>query len=344
LVGCSGEAAGLPPSDFFVFGEGNRRKLLYRAGTLSDLASGEVVWRGAVTRETVRASETSVELIADGKPVRLFEDDSGVWVGNRRIVDGGAINRPRFSGPHAGRLRALHHEILVNIVDGKPLPNLFVYDRPWRRDAAIMAMALQQTGNIGLITPWITRLDTVFDGNAGFEEPDNIGQTLYLLALAGAREHPLVSKAIGEIGRFRRGDHIAGLTDGSKRAAYQTIWLKTGLQALNLPDPYVIPWRSDHYRSLAWWMPDGGLPFPLRFGSELSHQAPYLAWAEAHYWQSAPPTLPPEDAFPQSWEVNGAAADFRKMAAISKPWAQARFAGPHGWHAAEAFLYFLKVA
>jgi hypothetical protein len=275
--------------------------------------------------------------------VRLREDDNGIWIGNDRIVSGGGIRRPRFDGSaHAGRLRALHHEILVNIVGGVPLPNLFVYDKPWRRDAAVMAMCLEKTGNLGLIAPWIKSLDSVFDSNAGVEEPDNIGQTLYLLALAEARDHPLIARAVHQAARFRKGNHISGLTDGSTHPAYQTAWLKTGLRALRLPDAYRIPWTADHYRSLAWWMPDGGMAYPLRFGARNSRDYPYLAWAEAHYWNGSPPGLPDADTFPQTWEANGAAADYRKMEPVDPAWADARIAGPHGWHAAEAFLYLLQ--
>lgn len=328
-----------------MFGEGNRRKLLYRAGTLSDLKTGEVLWHGTVTSETIRASETTVDIVSDGKAIRLKEDETGVWIGDQPIVSGGGIRRPRFAGPDAGRLRALHHELLVNIVGGVPLPNLIVYDKPWRRDAAMMAMALEKTGNVGLITPWINGLDNVFDTNAGVEEPDNIGQTLYLLALAKApRDHPLIAQAVAAAERFRRGDHISGSTDGGTHAAYQTAWLKTGLQAWGLPDAWQVPWRADHYRSLVWWMPDGGVPYPLRFGAQNSRDYPYLAWAEAHYWNNDPPPLPHRDAFPQTWEANGASADFRKMERVDSAWASAKLAGPHGWHAAEALLYVLQLA
>jgi hypothetical protein len=334
----------VPSSRFFVFGEGPRRKLLYRRGILSDIKTGETVWRGAVTRETIRATETAVDVVVDGKPLRLREDDNGIWIGTERIVFGGGVKRPRFDGPDAGRLRALHHEVLVNIVDGKPVPNLFVYDKPWRRDAAMMAMCLETTGNLDLIKPWINSLDTVFDTNAGLEEPDNIGQTLYLLGLAGANDHPLVARAVREVAQFRQGDHIAGMTDGHTHAAYQTAWLKAGLKSLRLPDAYRVPWRADHYRSLAWWLPEGGLPYPLRFGAGNVRDYPYLAWAEAHYWKSAPPPMPNADVFPQSWEANGAAADYQKMAMVDPVWAKARIAGPHGWHAAEAFLYLSRQA
>lgn len=335
----------LPSSRFFVFGEGGRRKLVYRAGTLTDLKTGEVVWHRAVSRETVRATETTVEVVSDGQTIALREDDAGIWIGRERIVSGDGINRPRFSGPQAGRLRALHHELLVNIVDGVPLPNLFVYDKPWRRDAAMMAMALNRTGNIGLIAPWISGLGSVFDGNAGVEEPDNIGQTLYLLALAKVpKSHPLIAKSVAEARRFRSGNHITGSTDGAIHAAYQTAWLKTGLKAWGLPDAWRLPWRADHYRSLAWWHPDGGISYPFRFGAKNSRDYPYLAWAEAHYWSNDPPPLPDAESFPQTWEANGASADFRKLEKFDRDWANAKLAGPHGWHAAEAFLYLLNQA
>jgi hypothetical protein len=342
VTGCGGEAAPLPSSRFFVFGEGNRRKLLYRGGRLTDIKTGEIVWQAAATREIIRAGKTAVDVISAGARTRLREDERGIWIDNDRIVSDGDIKRPKFDGPHAARLRALHHEVLVNVVDGVPLPNLFVYDKPWRRDAAMMAMCLEKTGNLGLITAWIRSLDSVFDRNAGVEEPDNIGQTLYLLALAGAHDHPLVARAVKETARFRRDDAIAGLTDGGVHAAYQTAWLKIGLQALRLPDAYRVPWRPDHYRSLAWWMSDGGLPYPLRFSAKNARDYPYLAWAEAHYWNSEPPVMPDADAFPQTWEANGAAADYRKMQPVDATWARARIAGPHGWHAAEAFLYLLQ--
>lgn len=347
LEGCGarGEPS-LPGTRFFVFGEGDRRKLLYRRGVVSDLKTGEIVWRRTVSHETFRASETAVDVVADGKPVRMREDDAGVWIGHDLVAFGKKINRPRFEGsPHAGRLRALHHELLVNIVDGVPLPNLFVYANPWRRDAAMMAMCLERTGNLHLVKDWILGLDTVFDGNAGIEEPDNIGQTLYLLALARApKDHPLIARARAEISKFRKGDHISGSTDGRVHAAYQTLWLKFGLKSLGLPDELGMSWRPDHYRSLAWWMPKAGFPYPTRFREAMRSDYPYLDWAEAHYWRLDPPAMPDADTFPQTWEKNGAEADYARMRVVGEDWANARVAGPHGWHAAEAFLYLEKMA
>lgn len=345
LAGCGASTAfPLPATRYFLFGEGDRRKLLYKRGTLTDLASGEVVWRSPVAAERYRATHTAVEVETGGRLVSIREDESGIWVGKERIVEGGAIRRPDFAGHrHAERLRALHHEILVNIVGGKPLPNLIVYRKAWRRDAAMMAMCLAATGNLDLIRPWVLGLKDVFEGNANEDEPDNIGQTLYLLGLVGApKKHPLVEASLEAVRRFRHGDHIAGITDNALHPDYQTLWLKSGLKAMGLPDPYRPPWSLDHYRSLVWWAPKGGLPYPLRFGGAVRAAFPYLAWAEAHYWGEAPPALPDADAFPQTWEADAGEADYARMKVIGTDWADARVAGPHGWHAAEAFLYLLR--
>ena len=344
LGGCAASAeAKLPATRFFVFGEGDRRKLLYRAGTVTDIRSGEVIWQEKVSAERQIASQTAVEVTTRRGPVRIREDEDGVWIGKDRVARGSPIKRPRFAANrNARRLRALHHEILVNIVDGEPVPNLFVYSRPWRRDAAMMAMSLAATGNVALIKPWVARLDRVFDGNAGTDEPDNIGQTLYLLALANESKHPLVGQALDAARRFSQGAHISGSTDGSAHPVYQTLWLKFGLKSLGLPDPYHAPLRLDHYRALAWWAPQASLPYPLRFGGSMRADFPYLAWAEAHYWKLAPPALPDEESFPQTWEANAAQADYKGMKAVGDDWAKARTAGPHGWHAAEAFLYLLQ--
>jgi GH15 family glucan-1,4-alpha-glucosidase len=58
---------------------------------------------------------------------------------------------------------------------------LFVYPKAWLRDAAMMGMAFEATGNLHVIREWILGLREVYDrNNAGEEEADNLGQALYL--------------------------------------------------------------------------------------------------------------------------------------------------------------------
>ncbi len=100
-------------------------------------------------------------------------------------------------------LKVLHHEILINILDSKPLPNYLVYSNPWRRDAAMMAMCLDSTGNLQLIENWVMSIDDPYDrNNAGETEADNLGQTLYLVSLFSDTTHPVVQKILKEIPRL----------------------------------------------------------------------------------------------------------------------------------------------
>ncbi len=98
--------------------------------------------------------------------------------GRRECLADSYVGLPGFDGHrYRAYLRILHHEILTNILDGRPLPNIFVYSKPWFRDAAMMAMVLDITGNVELLRDWILNIRDPFDrNNAGYEEPDNLGQ------------------------------------------------------------------------------------------------------------------------------------------------------------------------
>jgi len=118
--------------------------------------------------------------------------------GERRAVARGGVKQPAFEGhPWAPVLRALHHEILVNVAPDGPLPNRFVYRRPGYGDAAMVTMVLRRTGNLDLVLrDWILNIGEPFGrNNDGAKEADNPGQVLYLLSLVAAgSEHPLVRR------------------------------------------------------------------------------------------------------------------------------------------------------
>ncbi len=50
------------------------------------------------------------------------------------------------------------HLCITSAQDGKPLPNFFVYDKPWYRDGAMMAMAFEKKGNLPALKDWILGL------------------------------------------------------------------------------------------------------------------------------------------------------------------------------------------
>ncbi len=367
------DAALLGPP-FFLFGFGPRRKLIYRAGLLLDTVSGELIERWDVRGAAdIDPAEYRVSFDSAGKGrVTVAEDQGGVWIetgGDRRLVPGTAapVGLPRFdTHPHGGLLRALHGDILVNLTPAGPVPNFVIYQRPWYRDAALMLMVLEQTGNLGLAEEWVAGLRDPFDrNNAGHEEPDNLGQLLYMIGLVSGASHPLVATVLDAVPRFRQGSHITGMTDFREHPVYQTKWLKYGLRRLGLDDPYEVPAVADSYSALFWMdfrnqhVPDppespsqlraAGTATPVGSNSPAAWtprvpKYPYLDWARAHFHRAAPPAVPDQTVYPLRWEIAASQADYAGMDVVDPIYAQRRIGAPHTWHAAEMFLYYTDEA
>ena len=334
-----------PEAGFYLFGLGRRRKMLYQGGVLRDALNGEPIRQWDVARQEIdwRAGRVTMEA-ADGRSVEIVEDEEGVWLTtgrDREAMAQSPVTLPDFGGrSHASLLPALLREVLVNIVPAGPVPNLFVYRRPWYRDAAMVCMVLQRTGNLHLVEDWIASLRRPFDlNNAGNREPDNLGQLLYMISLVSDRTHPLVDVILREVERCRASRHIAGITDGSEHPVYQTKWLKLGLRALHLADDFEIPPVADSYSSLFWMdFRDEHVPAPP-FGEQARWRYPYLDWAEAHFLNAPPPMQLARDRFPLTWEASASEANYLAMSGISWEYPRHRICLPHSWHAAEMFLY-----
>ncbi|HVN19421.1 MAG TPA: hypothetical protein VMU05_11625 [Dongiaceae bacterium] len=332
----------LPGPPFFVFGMGSRRKFLYRSGKLIAWPSGKIVREWDVRQEMIVPPSYAVWLETGRGRIHVFENESGLYVdenGKRSVLAQGHVDLPDFSGEAFPLvLRVLHQEILVNISEGKPVPNFLAYEKPWYRDGAMMAMVLQRTGNAGLIRDWIMSLRDPFDhNNAGANEADNLGEVLYLISCVSDRNHPLVAPTLKEAEAFRKGDYIAGRTDFAEHPVYQTKWLKFGLRSLGLPDDsWGIPRTRDTYASLFWWAFRDGQIGP-EFSASDATKYPYLAWARDHL--SGGHTGPVSGGdYPLSWETEASQANYRGMAVISPDFTSAKLAAPHSWHAAEMFL------
>jgi hypothetical protein len=343
----------LSSSQFMLFGMGSkRRKLVYtKGGRLLDAWTLEVLREWHVETESFVPSEYCVRIHdRSGKEIVVFEDEEGVWVKENERIEpltlGERVNLPRFEcHPYAACLRALHAEILVNITPFGPVPNLWVYPRPWYRDAAMMLMCLARTGNLHLVEAWVMGLHKVFDYNNGCEEPDNIGQVLYMVSLFGAKDHPIVAEAIKSISKFRRGDCIVGLTDFAEHPVYQTKWLKFGLRALGLDDPFKIPKVPDPYSAIFWMdFRDQHVPCE-RFSPQVKSLYPYLAWAEAHFYGEPPPEPIEQVTSPLTWEAKASQAEYWRLKELARAGVipcddvNRQIARPHAWHAAEMFLH-----
>ena len=338
----------LPEVPFFLFGMGGRRKLLYKGGVLLDAMTGEVVRRWEVASERLVPAEYAVYLqTVDGRTVSIVEDEEAVWIeadGEREALSQGHVDLPTFEGHrYAPALRVLHQEMLVNIVAGGPVPNLFVYRKPWYRDAAMVCMCLAKTRNLHLVRDWILSLREPFDrNNADNCEPDNLGQALYMISLVSDDSHPLVPRILEEAARLRRGTHLVGITDGAEHPVYQTKWLKYGLARVGLDDPYEIPPVFDAYSALFWMdYREQHVPGP-RFGEHSRERYPYLGWAEDHFYGEPPGEIGGGPAYPLTWESDASEADYAGMAIVAEEYVSRRLAAPHTWHAAETFLRLLE--
>lgn len=332
--------------DFVLFGLGRRRKMVYRKGALIDLARRGEIRRWDVAEERIHPAGPRVQLrTRAGESVVIRSDEHGIWIeehGQAAAVSHGPISLPAFEGHrYAALLQRLLIEVLLNVVDGVPLPNLLVYRRPWYRDAAMVCMVLQRTGQLELVRDWIMGLDELYDRNhRGDGETDNLGQTLYMISLVSDAAHPLVRRVLEEAERCRRDEHLGGRTDFAEHPVYQTKWLKFGLRSLGLEDGWKVPATPDSYSALFWMdYRDQHVASPA-FSARDRESYPYLAWAEAHFHGWEPPMqLAGDGTGLLTWEAEASEADYEGMAVADPALVARKVCVPHSWHAAEMFLY-----
>ncbi len=326
-----------PP--FFLFGMGDRPKLIYKEGVLYAYPTYHVLYRWHVIEEIILPADYTVVL--NNGAVRIYENESGVYLteGSQTVtLASSRLHLPTFEGhPYSELLRILHHEVLINIIDGQPVPNFFVYPKAWYRDGAMMAMVLKQTNNLHLIRDWAKGLTELYDrNNKGNEESDNLGQLLYILAVLGLNDHPLIPAALAEANRRLQNGVLTGTTDYAFHPVYQTKWLKLGLDALHLDSSHLqFPPVDDSYAAI-FWMDEHTLP-PAQ--DAYDHDYPYLWWAQKHTMrQTVDPALLVA-TYPYSSETHASEANYEKLRPLFPAYADARCAAPHTWHASEVFLY-----
>jgi|GEM_PF-2048623 len=220
----------LPDLTFFLFGMGNRMKLIYRNGRLLNARTGHIEWQWEVEREIIVPSEYAVQLDLHAEPgapprsVQIREDETGVWLlqtGKRPQLLRGTRHRltlPRYANnPNGPVLRVLLQEVLMNVMDGKPLSNFLVYDQPILQDASRMLTVLQMTGN-----------DALMDGKI-YVAPERTEQdVIHLKNEIGTVDYPLSWQ------RNAPGAHYPGLTVLEKTLVKQRLILPQAGQAAGL--------------------------------------------------------------------------------------------------------------
>ena len=218
--------------DYYFFGFGNRRKLLFHNSFLIDIDSGEVLYSFDLDDFMVIPNlYTVIMKSADGEYIKVYEDNYGVhYVDNNRdfLIEGTGSFIDLFSfdkQEYSNIKRVLYGEILFNIRDSAIYPNILVYDFPWYRDAAIGSMVLKYTNNSDLIKEWVLSIDSLYDGqNRGVHEIDNLGELLYIISNYEGIRRDLVDRIIEEGERVSSSTCLSGIVDYEKRELYPNLW------------------------------------------------------------------------------------------------------------------------
>jgi hypothetical protein len=231
----------------FLFGLENRRKLVFKNGTLSDFKTNEIIADFAGDRVNIFPQDFSVKITKnDGSSHVIIENETGVFIDDTAIsgTERG-ISIPDFKEyRYPLMMKILYQEIMYSIIDGVPYARLFDYFHDekgqaggivWYRDIAYVGLFLQAVNRTDLITDFVRNIDRMYDANRDVKEPDNLGQILFLQSLLENPNNVLVNDIIAEARRIKDADgNLIGTTDGSRSSAYQNGWLIYGLNALGL--------------------------------------------------------------------------------------------------------------
>lgn len=334
-----------PENQFFLFGMGDREKYVYKNGSLRRYSDNKIIYAWNIVEEEFFFDEYKVVLTTKSKErVVLLENESGFFVGETCLCNS-KINLPSFDGyKYQKQLRILHHEILINIINGKPVPNYFVYKKPWYRDGAMMGMVLKATGNLHLIKDWILSITDFYDrNNAGNTEPDNLGQLLYLISLVSDKNNPMVQKIIDEAKRISDDGLLTGITDFNDHRIYSTLWLLFALKELEIENDYFkVPEKFDDYARM-FWMDREGIERKTHFENKYNWLYPYLWWAVKHFENESIDEELLKITYPMSWEKEASQANYEGIRQLSNIYADNKFSAPHTWHGAEMFLYLIEM-
>ncbi|MBQ2736938.1 MAG: hypothetical protein IJF26_05870 [Clostridia bacterium] len=334
-----------PEKQFFLFGMGHREKTVYIDGKLKTVFKNSVLYSWDVEKEEFLFDEYKVILtLKDGSVVEIYENCEGVYV-NDTCIASSKLNLPTLEGyKYQKHLRILHHEILISFNENnEPVPNIYVYNKPWYRDGAMMALVLEKTGNIELLRKWATSITELYDkNNWGMSEPDNLGQLAYVLSYFFDKDYPLVNEIIKEAKRISRDGCLTGITDGNDHTVYSTLWLKYGLSKLNADTSFInVPKKFDSYARM-FWMDRSDVERETYFENKYDKLYPYLTWAVMHFENEEIDKELLDIQYPMTWEIEASQAKYEKIAPLSENYAKGKCGAPHSWHAAEMFMYLIE--
>ena len=342
-----------PEKQFFIFGLGHREKHLYKDGALVNIRTNETVYKWNVEREKLLFDRYMVVIWTKEKNIFLIEENEhGLYVSditngeerkNSVCLAESEINLPDFEEyEYPAQMRILHQEILTSFIGTEPVPNIYVYDKAWYRDGAMMALALEKTGNIELLRPWAMSLTDLYDrNNKGNKEPDNLGQLAFILSFFVDKNHPMIVKIVEEAKRIMENGLLTGMTDYNHHEIYSTLWLKYALNKLEIDTSFIkIPEKFDSYARM-FWMGKSEVERKTPYENKYDEWYPYLWWAVKHFENEEVDEKYLEIKYPMSWEIKASEAKYEKIAPLSEEYAKNKCGAPHSWHASEMFMYLL---
>jgi len=343
-----------PEKQFYIFGFGPREKYIYKeGGELIKFSTGEVVRKFDVMREKFLFDRYRVVIWTnDGLTYDIYENEDGIYIRNITSDNGEQIclassekiNLPDFEEyKYPAQLRILHAEILTSFLGDNPVPNIYVYKKPWYRDSAMMVLCLEKTGNLHLVKNWALSVTELYDkNNKGNCEPDNLGQLAFVLSYFVDKSHPLIGKIISEAKRITENGLLTGMTDYSHHEIYSTLWLKLALERLNEDTSFIkISQEFDSYARM-FWMDKRGVETNTPFDYTYDTKYPYLTWALWHFDNTPIDEKYLEVKYPMSWEIEASEAIYENIAPLSEEYAKNKCGAPHSWHAAEMFMYLIE--
>ncbi len=343
-----------PENQFYIFGMGHREKYLYKSGKLIKIKSNEIAHEWNVEREkflydrymvVIWTKENQIFLIEENEQGLYLSEITGEERKDTICLASSKINLPDFEDcKYSAQLRILHQEILTSFIDTTPVPNIYVYDTAWYRDGAMMALALEKTGNIELLRPWAMSVRDLYDrNNKGNEEPDNLGQLAFVLSFFVDKTYPLVQKIVDEAKRITENGLLTGMTDYNHHEIYSTLWLKLGLTRLGIDTSFIkIPNEFDSYARM-FWMDKREVERETPYQNDYNEWYPYLWWATKHFEGEPIDEKYLEIKYPMSWEICASEAKYEKIAPLSEEYAKNKCGAPHSWHASEMLTYLIEM-
>lgn len=333
-------------TNIYFFGMADHDKYLYKKGKLLRIDNQKEILNIDVENEIIIPNEYMV-IIKDkkGQIHKIYENEKGIYYETNNqinmISEGEkTIKLPSFKGhKYSEILKVLHQEILFNIDDSIPKPNIFGYNSAWYRDSMLGTMVFEKTGNVEILLPWINSVKSIYDYSRSkdIKETDNLGELLYIIGATKADRPDLIKEILIEINNIRTEDNaIAGMVDGVVQKYYPTVLAVYGAKKNNIDLDLKIPEKDDGYAKLTWYY-DNKIASNNNIESKYF---PYLNWAFYHY-SPYTPLYVLDEIYPLSYEADETNSKIiiENECFVSEYYCKEKVYLAHMWHASEMFLF-----